>query len=122
MKLNYSEWQDAEIFNLFQILMIAKFDSMKSELLVGQPMLLSLMQEISERELSDAPLKNMLFEFRNRNMDDKTRALVLGAAKEILRNREHPEISAKELEDLAFPFQITEAENDEMRRLLSEKC
>jgi hypothetical protein len=120
MRLNYGEWQDGELFNFVQILMIAKFDSMKSELLVGQPMLLSLMKEILDRELSNKALEIMFLEFRNRNIDDRTRALVLGAAKEILENREQLEITPKELEDLAFPFQIPEGENDEMRKILSE--
>lgn len=54
MNLNLEDWEEADIFNLLQILLTAKFDSGRSSEMMGSPLINSLLRQVLDHEFKGA--------------------------------------------------------------------
>ena len=118
MRLNYAEWSDIELLNLFQVLMTAKFDSGRSEILIGQPMVTSLMRELSEHSFADESISKIISASLSQPMASHIRDLVLEAARATCDNLGLGNVTLEDLRGMSFPFQFTEADYAELIGLL----
>jgi len=54
MNLHLEDWEEADVFNLLQVLLTAKFDSGRSKEMMGSPLMNSLLRQVLDHEFKGA--------------------------------------------------------------------
>lgn len=109
MNLNLDDWEDADAFNLLQVLLTAKFDSGRSSEMMGSPLITSLVRQVLDHSFKNALYAKLIANVtatRIGNDAIKRMEAILAQTK--------PNWADDELESfikaMAYPFIISDAE------------
>jgi len=107
-KLNKSQWSDGEIINLIQVLLISKFDSGKSEILMGAPVIQDLLHEAIAWSFQEEWAKEFVKVLCKTPVYKNLHNLIINSVASEIRASKPYMIDYEYLRRLVFPYTISE--------------
>lgn len=121
VRMNLESWSDAEVYSFIQILLVAKFDSGRSELIAGHPLVEEVLEELFNYKMEDYELSQARQSFLDTELSENAFALVLDIVSDAAENDRYDGNLEELSRTAAFPFKLSKDEEAKISMTLRSK-